>query len=177
MLFYIFLHIFAKNVFARFSQTSRIFANFAGFCTNVPYLPRKQGKVLILLEIIPNWLSNNAFYMFLHKFAKNVFARFLQTSRIFTNFANFCTNVAFLPRKQEKMLIVLEISHNSLLESAFYIFLHKFEKKNVFARFYKRREISQTFAYLLRNRGNILIVLQPLWIFANFTYFKIFVSH
>ena len=129
MLFYIFLHIFAKNVFARFSQTSRIFANFAGFCTNVPYLPRKQGKVLILLEIIPNWLSNNAFYMFLHKFAKNVFARFLQTSRIFTNFANFCTNVAFLPRKQEKMLIVLEISHNSLLESAFYIFLHKFEKK------------------------------------------------
>ena len=59
----------------------------------------------------------------------------------------------------------------------FIYFCTNLKKKNVFARFYKRREISQTFAYLLRNRGNILIVLQPLWIFAKFTYFKIIVSH
>ena len=36
-----------KNVFARFSQTSRIFAKFANFWKNVAYLPRKQGKMLI----------------------------------------------------------------------------------------------------------------------------------
>ena len=127
-----------KNVFARFSQTSRIFANFTNFCTNVAYLPRKQQKCLKKVLIHYQRLH---FHIFFALICKKRFCTF------FANVANFRKLYKFLHKCcifAKKTTKVLEKSPNSLLETAFpYIFCINLQKTFLHV-FRKRREFSQT---------------------------------
>ena len=83
-----FLHIFAKKRFRTFFANV---ANFRKLCKflHIDYIfARKQGMVLIVIELCPNSLLDNPFCIFLAQICKKkCFCTFLQTSR---NFANFC---------------------------------------------------------------------------------------